>query len=96
MKPEVGDRTAPSNFGNIWSDFMFWDGRAGPKVVDPLTGKTVIASGGSLENQVLGPLMNSVEMAKEGLVWPDVVAKLKDARPLALASNVPPDMAAAV
>jgi len=96
MKPQVGDRTAPSNFGNIWSPFMFWDGRAGPTVVDPETGKTVIKTGGALENQVLGPLQNAAEMAKDARGWADVDAKLRIARPLALATRIPPDMAAAL
>lgn len=96
MGPQVGDRTAPSNFGNIWSDTLFWDGRAGPQVVDPETGKVVIKSGGALENQVLGPLQNPAEMAKDGRGWADVDEKLRAARPLALASRVPPDMAAAI
>jgi LPXTG-motif cell wall-anchored protein len=96
MKPQVGDRTAPSNFGNIWSDYMFWDGRAGPKVVDPETGKTVIKTGGALENQALGPLQNPAEMAKDTRGWADVDEKLRYARPLALASHIPQDMAAAI
>jgi cytochrome c peroxidase len=96
MKPQVGDRTAPSNFGNIWSDFLFWDGRAGPKVVDPETGKTVIQAHGALENQVLGPLQNPAEMAKDSRGWADVDQKLQSARPLALASRLPPDTAAAI
>ncbi|MGZ6010614.1 MAG: cytochrome-c peroxidase [Caulobacteraceae bacterium] len=96
MKPQVGDRTAPSNFGNIWSDFMFWDGRAGPKVVDPNTGKTVIRTGGALENQALGSLQNPAEMAKETRGWADLSEKLRLARPLALATRLPPDTAAAI
>jgi len=96
MKPQVGDRTAPSNFGNIWSDYMFWDGRAGPTVIDPESGKTVIRTGGALENQVLGPLQNPAEMAKDDRGWADVAAKLRIARPLALATRIPPDMAHAL
>jgi cytochrome c peroxidase len=96
MSPQVGDRTAPSNFGNIWSDYMFWDGRAGPKVTDPETGQTVIKTGGALENQVLGPLQNPAEMAKDSRGWADVDEKLLYARPLALATRIPADMAAAI
>lgn len=96
MKPQVGDRTAPSNFGNIWSPLMFWDGRAGPTVVDPVSGKTVIRTGGALENQVLGPLQNPAEMAKDQRGWADVETKLRIARPLALATRVPADMKAAL
>jgi len=96
MKPQVGDRTAPNYFGTLWSDTEFWDGRAGPKVVDPVTGKTVIATGGALENQVLGPLQNPAEMAKTNRGWADVATKLHYARPLALATHIPPDLRAAM
>ena len=96
MKPQVGDRTAPSNFGAIWSGYMFWDGRAGPTVADPETGKTVIRTGGALENQALGPLQNPAEMAKDSRGWADVDEKLQYARPLALATRLPPDTAAAI
>ena len=96
MKPQVGDRTAPSNFGGIWSDTQFWDGRAGGAVVDPVSGKTVIRTGGALENQVLGPLQNPAEMAKDSRGWADVASKLRIARPLALASRVPLDMTRAL
>ncbi len=96
MKPQVGDRAAPSYFGNIWSPTLFWDGRAGSQVVDPDTGKTVIRAGGALENQVLGPLQNPAEMAKDARGWADVETKLEYARPLALATRIPPDMKAAV
>jgi cytochrome c peroxidase len=96
VKPQIGDRTAPSNFGNIWSDFMFWDGRAGPEVKDPDTGKIVIRTGGALENQALGPIQNPAEMAKAHRGWADVTTKLRIARPLALATRIPPDMAAAL
>ncbi|MDB5459460.1 MAG: hypothetical protein JWO72_1201 [Caulobacteraceae bacterium] len=96
MKPQVGDRTAPSYFGNIWAASLFWDGRAGPKVIDPVSGGTVIASGGALENQAMGPLQNAAEMAKEDRGWADVSVKLQHARPLALATRIPADMKQAV
>ena len=96
MKPQVGDRTAPSYFGAIWAGSLFWDGRAGPQVIDPETGKVAIATGGALENQVLGPLQNPAEMAKDSRGWSDVSRKLRVSRPLALASRIPPDMAHAI
>ncbi len=96
MKPQVGDRTAPNYFGTLWAGFQFWDGRAGPKVVDPVAGNTVIASGGALENQVLGPLQNPAEMAKDQRGWADVSTKLQVSRPLALATRIPSDMKGAL
>ena len=94
--PQVTPRLAPSNFGGIWADELFWDGRARSLLKDPLTGKVAIVHGGALENQALAALLNEAEMAKAGRSWPDVAADLTRARPLALATNLPPDTAAAI
>jgi cytochrome c peroxidase len=94
--PQVTSRLSPSNLGALWAEELFWDGRAAAKVVDPLTGKTAIATGGALENQALAALRNETEMAKAGRSWADVAADLTRARPLALATSLPPDTAAAI
>jgi cytochrome c peroxidase len=96
VEPQVTPRLSPSNFGALWADELFWDGRAGSKVEDPLTGKVAIARGGALENQALAALLNETEMAKAGRSWADVVADLTRVRPLALATELPPDTATAV
>jgi cytochrome c peroxidase len=89
---QVSARASPSNFGALWASELFWDGRAGPAFVDPLTGETEIASGGALEAQALDSLSNPAEMAKAGRRWDELTGKLKDARPLAMASDLPPDV----
>jgi cytochrome c peroxidase len=89
---QVTDRNAPSFFAGIWSDTQFWDGRAQHEFIDPLTQKVIIKRGGALENQVLGPLMSDVEMAKQGLLMSELISKLTDSIPLALASDLPPDI----
>jgi cytochrome c peroxidase len=94
--PQVTRRLAPSNFGGIWADELFWDGRARSEVKDPLTGKIAVARGGALENQALAALLNETEMARAGRTWADVAADLTRARPLALATSLPPDTAAAI
>jgi cytochrome c peroxidase len=94
--PQVTPRLSPSNFGGIWADELFWDGRARSELMDPLTGKVAIARGGALENQALAALLNESEMAKVGRSWGDVAADLARARPLGLATNLPPDTAAAI
>jgi cytochrome c peroxidase len=91
---QVTDRAAPSVFGGLWAETLFWDGRAGPAFVDPLTEQTLITSGGGLEAQALHPLMSPVEMAREGRTWADLTEKLAAAHPLALADRWPPDIAA--
>jgi cytochrome c peroxidase len=95
-QPQVTPRLAPSNFGALWADEVFWDGRAGPKFDDPLTGSTLIARGGALENQAVAALLNSAEMAKAGRTWDDLADKLARSRPLALATNWPADVELAV
>jgi len=96
LGPQVTPRLAPSNFAAIWADELFWDGRAPSQLKDPLTGKVAIAHGGALENQALAALLNEGEMAKAGRSWADVAADLTRARPLALATGLPPDTAAAI
>lgn len=92
--PQVTKRVAPSIFGALWADNVFWDGRAGSKFADPLTHKILIDRGGALENQVIATVMNDGEMAKEGRTWRDVTDKLARVTPLALATDLPPDVAA--
>ncbi len=95
-EPQVTPRTAPSNFGSLWAEEQFWDGRATSEFVDPISGEVAIAKGGSLESQALGPLLNPVEMAWLDRTWDDLTGKLVDAKPLALATNLPPDTEQAI
>jgi cytochrome c peroxidase len=95
-QPQVTPRLTPSNFGALWADELFWDGRAGSQFKDPLTGQTAIARGGALENQAAVALVMSTEMAKLDRAWADVSDDIARARPLALATNLPKDVAAAL
>ncbi len=94
--PQVTERLSPSNFGALWAPALFWDGRAGGTFRDPLTGDVVIDEGGALETQALEPLLNSAEMAKSERQWHDVTEKLARIEPLALASDLPDDVAGAL
>lgn len=94
--PQVGTRTAPSFVNAAWFPSLFWDGRAGGAFVDPDTGTTLIPVGGALETQSIGPLLNGVEMAHAGRVFGEVTGKLETAKPMALATNLPADMAATI
>jgi len=93
---QVTPRAAPGFFGGLWGSASFWDGRAGGEFRDPLTGEVRIASGGSLESQALAPILSPVEMAREGRTWADVTGKLAGVAPLALASDLPADLDAAL
>ncbi len=90
---QVTGRATPSFFTSMFADSNFWDGRASDRFVDPLNPATVIiSSGGALENQALGPILNTIEMAQQDRDWSDVTAKLSQVQPLALASNIPDDI----
>ncbi len=80
----------------MYAPELFWDGRAPGEFVDPETSLTLIASGGALESQVVGPPVSDVEMAHEGRDWSQIAGKLRRARPLGLAADVPPDVQAAI
>ena len=96
FEPQVGDRAASSLFGHMWADELFWDGRATSEFLNPLDNTVVIGSGGSLESQAVGPILNSIEMAKEDRQWSEVTSKLEQVTPLSLATNLPSDMALAL
>ena len=93
---QVTDRASPSFFTSQYAREVFWDGRAASHFRDPDTGTTIIPLGGTLESQILEPILSAVEMAHEGRTWGDVTAKLAGVVPLALASELPLDMADAL
>ncbi|MEO0797273.1 MAG: cytochrome c peroxidase [Verrucomicrobiota bacterium] len=72
-----------------YTETLFWDGRAGSQLVDPVSGETVLTNGAALEVQALGPITNDVEMAHMGANWEEILAKLERVRPLALATDIP-------
>ena len=96
FEPQVTRRVAPSNFGALWAGEVFWDGRAGSRFLDPLSGEVAVAEGGALENQVLDSLSNPAEMTHPGRTWDDLTGKLRRVRPLALARDFPVDVTEAL
>jgi cytochrome c peroxidase len=92
-KPRVTGRRTPSAIQAMFNNEQFWDGRALSTYTDPQTGLPEIITGGSLESQAAGPPTSDVEMTRAGQTWNDVVAKLQNARPGGLMSNLPPEMA---
>src|SRR5262249_21912812 len=93
---QVTGRAAPMVLSVLWAPRVFWDGRAGPSFTDPQTGAVVIPQGGALEQQSVGPIVQSAEMAHDGRTWDEVAAKLASVIPMALATHLPPDMADAI
>ena len=93
---QVTGRRTPEVFAALYAPETFWDGRGTDTFLDPQTGAISIATGGALESQAVGPLMNDAEMAHENRDWGMVTTKLVDVRPLALATNLTPDIATAL
>lgn len=91
---QVTPRLTNSHINAGYSPRLFWDGRATPAFLDPVTGDTVLFAGGALESQAAGPPVSSVEMGHIGRDWNDVAARVAQSRPLALATFVPPALAA--
>ncbi|MBK7973438.1 MAG: hypothetical protein IPK07_09220 [Deltaproteobacteria bacterium] len=96
LGPQVGTREASSVIGSQWAPQLFWDGRAGPSFTDPLSNVVAITQNGALEAQSAGPPVNDVEMAHENRDWSEIVTKLATAEPLALARDLPSDVASAI
>lgn len=93
---QATDRTAPSMITAAYFPRLFWDGRAVPRFRDPLTNAVVIPQGGALESQSLGPILSDVEMSDEARDWSQVTGDLAAAHPMALATDLTPDIAAAL
>ncbi len=96
LRVQVTGRTARSPINAVYAQELFWDGRAPSRFVDPETGQQAIAVGGALENQALAPIQNTTEMAHAGLSWSNAAERIRRARPLDLATNIPPDIASAI
>lgn len=80
----------------MYAPELFWDGRASSEFVDPQTNAVLIASGGALESQSVGPPVSGVEMAHADRDWDQISSKLAVSAPLALATNWPADAASAI
>jgi cytochrome c peroxidase len=93
---QVTPRSSPSFLTAAYFPELFWDGRAGGQFIDPETNTVAIPSGGALESQAVEPILAGNEMSHDGRLWGDVVTKLQSVRPMALATNLPADMAAAI
>lgn len=89
VSPQVTGRKAPSSVNSAYAPQLFWDGRAGGSFSDPSTSQVLIPVGGALENQSLGPLLNSGEMAWLNESASDLAARIATLTPLRLADNVP-------
>lgn len=91
---QVGGRKSPTVVNAAFAPSLFWDGRATGEFRDPATQRVLIARGGALESQALGPLVDTAEMGHVGNDIVFVGERIATAAPLALASDVPARLAA--
>jgi cytochrome c peroxidase len=96
LDEQVTRRIAPSVIGAAYFSTLRWDGLATETFVDPGTGQLKIMFGGALEHHAAGPPTNPVEMSDEGVTWNAIAARLGTVRPLALATDLPTDVATAL
>lgn len=89
LTEQTTGRRAPSALNAGYSSTLFWDGRAPGEFVDPETSTVVLATGGALESQSVGPPVSDVEMAHVGRNWTDILARLGSVSPLALTLDAP-------
>jgi cytochrome c peroxidase len=89
---QVTGRKAQSAIGTGYSSQLFWDGRAGEVLVDPVSGQVILKSGAALESQVLAPPVSDVEMGHLGRTWTDVIARISNAEVLALSDVIPTEL----
>lgn len=92
LDEQVTPRYAPTFIGAAYHTELFWEGRAGDQFIDPEGGGTSIVTGGALESQAVGPPLGDGEMAHENRTWSQITAKLAVVTPLALATNLTPDI----
>jgi cytochrome c peroxidase len=94
LKTQVTGRRSMSAINSGYLTLLFWDGRASQVFKDPITNDVVLAAGGALESQVLGPPVSDAEMGHIGRNWNDVAARVAASKPLALSPSVPAALAA--
>lgn len=96
LNPQITGRTANSPINAAFAPNLFWDGRATSRFVDPQTGAVAIQDGGALESQTIQPIINTIEMTHAGTSYANLAERLSRVHPLNLATNLPPDVAAAL
>jgi len=94
LRPRTTGRKSPTMINAAFSPELFWDGRAGGAFVDPVSGSVALAKRAALESQAAGPPVSDVEMGHDGRDWLDVLDRLANVEPLALASDVPAELEA--
>lgn len=94
MRAQVTGRKSPSYLNAGYSpEGLFWDGRALDVFRDPLTNNILLSDTASLESQSVGPPVSGAEMGHVNRNWTQVASRIQNAKPLALATNIPTGLA---
>lgn len=96
LRAQVTKHMVASNTMAAYFPNVLWNGAAGDTFINPQTRRLSIWLGGAVENVVSGTPLLENEFACAQRTWEDVVARLAVVRPLRLATNLPPDIAAAL
>lgn len=90
FRNQVTSRKSNSHINAVYSQLLFWDGRATGTFRDPVTNAIVLNNGGALESQAVGPPVSGVEMGHSSSNWTLLASQVAASKPLALAIDVPP------
>jgi len=93
LESQVTGRKTPSAIDAAYSPPLFWDGRAGQRFSDPITGEVILPDDAALESQVLGPPVSTAEMGHIDRDWQQVAERIAASPPLGLAASVPAALA---
>ncbi|QDV05392.1 Cytochrome c551 peroxidase precursor [Planctomycetes bacterium Poly30] len=94
LGPQLTIRNTPMVFDAAYAPILLLDGKATADFIDPMTGQVISPVGAALESQAIIPYSDQKEMSFFERPVPDVIADVRASAPLALAENVPADLAA--
>jgi len=93
LRPQVTQRRALPVINAAYETELMWDGRAGSVFHHPETQQLLLPEHAALEEQASHSPIDSSKMAHMDRTWEQVARDLASRKPLALASDVPPDLA---
>jgi cytochrome c peroxidase len=94
LRPQVTRRRALPVINAAYENELMWDGAAGSSFHDPETKQLLLPEYAALESEASYSPIDSSKMAHLGRTWDLVAREMGEMRPLALASDIPPDLAA--
>ena len=93
LRPQVTRRRALPVINAAYETELMWDGRAGSSFHHPETKQLLLPELAALEEQASHTPVDPSKMAHLGRTWEEAARELATLRPLALASDVPGDLA---